>query len=185
MWFIISAALFYFLSAVAVAAPIAPTAVAIPSIGTGRAGRILGLPLHALLFQQHGLAAGANAISVDLNDLDHHILAQTGHVFHLFHPIGIELGNMDQGFQIGQKFHDGPDFENAADLGGVVLAQLGVLIVLQDHFLGLPHGFLSGSKHRNAPRIVDVDGCARGRSDGLDVLAAGADDHPDDVGIDV
>ena len=92
---------------------------------------------------------------------------------------------MDQGLHVGQHLDDGADLEDLADLGGVVLAEVGALVVVLEHFRGLGQGFGGGGEDGDLAGVVDVHGRAGGRGDGLDVLAAGADDEADDVGIDV
>ena len=139
----------------------------------------------ALLFEQNGLAAGADAVAVDLDDLDGHLLAEARHVLDLVHALDVELGDVDQGLHVGQHFDDGADLEDLADLGGVVLAEVGALVVVLEHFRGLGQRFGGGGEDGDLAGVVDVHGRAGGRGDGLDVLAAGADDEADDVGIDV
>ena len=51
----------------------------------------------ALFFQQHSLAAGADAVTVDLDDLDHHVFAQTGHIAGLFHAKSAAVHNIIEG----------------------------------------------------------------------------------------
>ena len=98
--------------------------------GAGRAGGVFGLPFDALFFEEHGLAAGADAIPVDFHHLDQHVFAKPGDVRNLSHAADVKLGDMHQRLDIGHDFDDRPDFEDLLDLAAVILAEVRPLIVV-------------------------------------------------------
>ena len=63
----------------------------------GGTGGVFRLPFDALLLEQHGLAAGTDAVAVDFDDLDHHVFAQAGHIAGLFHARHAAVHNLIEG----------------------------------------------------------------------------------------
>ena len=159
-----------FTAVAAAIATVTPAFSAFAGFTARRTGGIFRLPFAALRFEEDGLAAGANAVSVDFDDLYGHVFAEMGDIFGLLDTVGVELGDVDESLEVGEDLDDGADFEDALDLAVVVFPELGVLVVVEHHFLGGLHGFLRGGEDGDAAGILDVDGGAGGRGDGLDVL---------------
>ena len=76
-------------AALAAIATVAAIRAGTPAAVVLRAGGLLGIPRMALFFEQDGLAARADAVTGDFDDLDHHFVAELGDIRQLHFTLEI------------------------------------------------------------------------------------------------
>ena len=123
------------------------------------------------------------ALFVDVGDFHPHHVADVHHVLHLFHPALSQLGDVDHAVLAGGQFHKGAEVQDANHFAVVQHSHLGDKDDGVNHFLGrvTAGGIFRGDIDGTV--VLNVDLGAGLSGDLLDHLAAGADDFPDLIGV--
>src|SRR5438094_2755923 len=124
------------------------------------------------------------ALAVDLDRLDHYLVADVAYLFHAFDAVVRELGDVHQAVLVGQHLYEGAERHDPDHLAFVDPANLHLVGQALDPVDRLLTAFLVDRRDEHATVVLDIDLGARLLGDLADHLASGADDVADLVGVD-
>src|SRR5207302_6719706 len=178
-------------STVPPAAPLAPTTATTGAEVFMASGGAAGAGAGRLLLPLGQLADGLTARQVeapalvDLDHLDHDLVADVHDILDLIHPVLGQLADAHQPLLLGQDLDEGPEGHQPGHLALVDLADLEIVGEVVDHGDRLLARRSVGRGDEHAPVVLDVDLRAGLLDDLADDLAAWADDVADLVGVDL
>src|SRR5438309_1889250 len=177
--------------AAATVSPAEPAADALGRRGGERCRHHLGVDalFDRLAFRRQlldrGLAAQVEpTLAVDLDRLDHDLVADVAHLLDALYPMVGELGDVDQSVLVRQHLDKGAERHDAHDLALVDLADLDLVGEALDPVDRLTAGFLVDRGDEDTAVVFDVDLSPGLLGDLADHLASRADDVADLVGVD-
>ncbi len=91
---------------------------------------------------------------------------------------------MHKGLYIGQNLDNCANIHDLAHLANIIPANFWALVIIADHLARFLEGLGRGRENGDFAGILDIHGSAGGLGNGLDILAARANDQANDIGID-
>src|SRR5437870_288705 len=124
------------------------------------------------------------ALAVDLDRLDHDLVADVAHLLNPLDAVAGELGDVNQAVLAGQHLNEGAEWHDAHDLALVELTDLDLVCQSPDPVDRLLARDLVDRRDEYAPVVLDIDLCAGLFGDLADRLSSRADHVADLVGVD-